>query len=87
MFRVVLKFFGANANAPFVSWVYQNSQPLIHPFEGIFPTVGSRGAFTIEISALIALLVFALISRLIQSFVQGLHSSAAKTTSKSKSED
>lgn len=57
--RILLKFFGANPLTPFVVWVYETSKPLLTPFEGIFPSATARGGFTLEVSALFALLVYA----------------------------
>ncbi|MDC3413581.1 YggT family protein [Aquibacillus sp. 3ASR75-11] len=59
--RIVLKLFGANEVAPFVSWTYQTSAPLLYPFEGIFPTRSLDGGFIIEFSSLFALIVYTLI--------------------------
>ncbi|MCP8615451.1 YggT family protein [Salirhabdus salicampi] len=59
--RIVLKLFGASTNAPFVQWIYKTSQPLLHPFEGIFPTKVLDGNFIIEFSSLFALLMYSLI--------------------------
>lgn len=58
--RVLLKFFGANPVAPFVSWVYQTSDSLLSPFQGMFPVTHLPVGFTIEFSALFGLLIYAL---------------------------
>jgi len=60
--RVLLKLLGANVAAPFVNWVYETSQPLLYPFEGMFPTPRLRTGSVIEFSALFALIVYALIA-------------------------
>lgn len=59
--RVVLKLFGASSAAPFVQWVYNTSQPLLYPFEGIFPTTTLDGRFIIEFSALFAFIIYTLV--------------------------
>jgi uncharacterized protein YggT (Ycf19 family) len=64
--RIILKFFGANAATPFVTWVYNTSQPLLEPFEGMFPSAQIEGGFIIEISALIGLIVYAVIGYVIE---------------------
>lgn len=69
--RILLKLLGASTIAPFVRWVYQTSQPLLSPFEGMFPS--SRlpgGPFTLEFSALFALIIYGLVGYLIS---EGLH--------------
>jgi uncharacterized protein YggT (Ycf19 family) len=84
--RLILKFLGANPSTPFVSWVYSVSYPLIYPFQGIFPSSIIQGRFYIEISALVALLVYALIDYLIGEFVNFLnyHSSTYYTRTQVK---
>lgn len=62
--RFILKFFRAGL-APFVSWVYETSQPLINPFVGIFPNPVITGGFVIEFSSLIALVVYTIIGYLL----------------------
>jgi uncharacterized protein YggT (Ycf19 family) len=59
--RVVLKALGANPAAGFSQLVYSVSAPLVLPFQGIFPTpVTSRSV--LELSALVAIVVYALIA-------------------------
>ena len=66
--RILLKLIGANTVAPFVKWVYETSQPLLGPFQGMLPSAtvpGTPGRFTIELSALFAFLVYAFLAYLI----------------------
>lgn len=58
--RVLLKFLGANQVAPFVRWVYETTQPLLRPFEGMFPTPRVEGGFVLEFSALFAIVAYAI---------------------------
>lgn len=60
--RVILKLFAANPVAPFVNWVYGTSEPLIAPFQGMFPASQLTGGSIIEFSSLFALLVYAFIA-------------------------
>lgn len=64
--RIILIFFDANTFVPFVSWIYQLSNPLIAPFSGIFPIHNFEGRFVIEISALTALIVYGLIGAVVE---------------------
>lgn len=64
--RIILKLFGASTAAPFVVWVYNTTDPLLSPFEGMFPSPELEGQFVIEFSALFALLVYAFIGYLIR---------------------
>lgn len=60
--RIILKLFGARAAAPFVSWVYATTAPLLQPFAGMFPSPVIEGRFIIEFSALFALIAYAVIA-------------------------
>ena len=58
---MVLKALGANPVAGFSQLIYSVSAPLVLPFQGIFPTpVTSRSV--LELSALVAIVVYALIA-------------------------
>lgn len=67
--RIVLKLLGAYASAPFVSWVYETTNPLLQPFIGMFPSPNIEGRLVIEFSALFALLIYATIGYLIRALV------------------
>ena len=68
-FRIILKLFGASASAPFVSWIYETTQPLLTPFIGAFPSPRLEGGLVIEFSSLFALIVFAFVGYLIDNLV------------------
>lgn len=57
-FRFIFRLLGANPSAPFVSWLYDTTDPLINPFRGIFPTPRIEGMFAVEFTTLLALLVY-----------------------------
>ncbi len=67
--RIILKLFGASTSAPFVSWVYETTNPLLRPFLGMFPSPRLEGGFIIEFSALFGLLVYAFIGYLIEQII------------------
>lgn len=67
--RVLLKLLGASTAAPFVTWIYQISQPLLKPFEGMFPSEKLTGGFVIDFSALFALLVYGVLGYLIEEII------------------
>lgn len=69
--RVLLLLFGANPANGFVAWVYDNSQPLVAPFQGIFPTV-SQGRFIVDFSALFAMVVYAFVVWLVNELIDYL---------------
>lgn len=59
--RIIFRLFGANPSATFVHWVYVTSNTLLEPFRGIFlPTTIGRG-YVLDFTALIALLIYALL--------------------------
>lgn len=68
--RIVLKILGANTAAPFVLWIYDTSKPLLAPFTGMFPSENISGGFIIEFSALFALVIYALVSYLIEELIE-----------------
>ena len=68
--RIIFEMFGANPSTPFVSWLYDVSRTLLYPFQGIFPSPVLRGGFILDMSAVVALLVYALIAYLISELVR-----------------
>jgi uncharacterized protein YggT (Ycf19 family) len=59
--RVFLLAFSANRGAGFVDFIYRTSADYLQPFRGIFPTknVGETGY--LDISALFAIIIYALV--------------------------
>jgi len=72
--RLVLRFFSANPIAPAVAWLYDFTGWLIQPVNFIFPNI-VVGSGVFDIVALIAIvfyaLIFMVILRLLQSFLNG----------------
>lgn len=64
--RAVFRLLGANPRAGFANFLYQLTAPFVAPFRGIFsePSFGSRrfGDPTLELSALVAIIVYALLA-------------------------
>jgi hypothetical protein len=58
--RIILKIIGANAESLFASFIYGFSYLFLFPFEGLVGTPASGGA-VLEISSVIAMLVYALL--------------------------
>lgn len=59
--RIILKLLGASTNAPFVSWVYENTKSLLAPFQGMFPQADLAPRLTLEFSSIIAIVVYSVI--------------------------
>ena len=58
--RIILKIIGANAESLFASFIYGFSYLFLFPFEGLVGTPTSGGV-VLEISSIIAMLVYALL--------------------------
>jgi hypothetical protein len=75
--RFFFRLLGANPDSTIVSWVYHVSAPLVTPFAGIFgqplTTEGVVVASVFEISALIALIVYAAIAGLLLQLFYSYH--------------
>lgn len=69
--RVFLKFFGASTTAPFVTWVYKTTEPLLYPFVGIFPNPQLTG-FVLEFSSLFALVIYSLVGYFISDLISNM---------------
>jgi uncharacterized protein YggT (Ycf19 family) len=59
--RMVLKLLAANPHAGFSSFIYSVSDALLVPFRGILPTTTVSGQSVFEMSALIAIIIYALV--------------------------
>lgn len=60
--RLVLKLFGASTGAPFVSWIYETSEPLLYPFRGMFASPVLEEGIVIEFSTMFAMIAYALVA-------------------------
>lgn len=56
--RFVARLFGANAQAPFIAWLYETTEPLLAPFLHVFPSPSVKGNFVLEFSTLFAIFVY-----------------------------
>ncbi len=59
--RVILKLIGANPGNPFASLVYNFTGLFLAPFNGLVPTPAADG-LVLEISSIIAIIVYALLA-------------------------
>jgi uncharacterized protein YggT (Ycf19 family) len=67
--RMILKLLAANPDAGFTSLIYSVTQPFVALFQGVFPDSESRGN-VLELSSLLAILVYALIAFALASLVR-----------------
>ena len=70
--RFVLRLFGANETATFVSWLYETSAVLLAPFRGIFPAQTLENNVVLELSTIFAMIVYGLLGMLLVAAVQAL---------------
>jgi uncharacterized protein YggT (Ycf19 family) len=66
--RVFLKLIGANAESPFANLVYNVTNLFLMPFAGLTGTPAA-GGMVLEISTLIAIVVYALVAWLVERLV------------------
>jgi uncharacterized protein YggT (Ycf19 family) len=67
--RILLKLMVANPQAPFAQFVYGVTQPFLFPFIGLTSTPAANGV-VLEISSIIALFAYALLSLLIERLIR-----------------
>jgi len=70
LLRFVFKIAGANANQPLVAALYGITEPLIRPFQGIFPE--PQGPPVLDVAALLAIVFLFLIGALIVALVRAI---------------
>src|SRR5438876_4320452 len=75
LLRFVLKLMAANANQPLVSGLYGVTEPLVRPFQGIFPE--PAGPPVLDLAALLAVVFFFLIAALVVALVRAITSARA----------
>ena len=75
LLRFVLKLTGANAQQPLVSGLYGITEPLVRPFQGIFPE--PAGPPVLDLAALLAVAFFFLIAALLVAIVRAITSPRA----------
>ena len=68
--RFILKFAAANPDQPLVSALYGITEPLVRPFQGIFPAVTSP--VVVDIPALLAILFLFGIAALVVALVRAV---------------
>lgn len=67
--RFILKLLAANPDAGFSNLIYAITQPFVLLFQGVFPDAATRGSI-LEVSTLLAILVYALLAWGIASMVR-----------------
>ena len=70
LIRFALKLLGANAGQPLVAALYAVTEPLVRPFQGIFPQ--ANGPVVIDLPALLAIVFLFLIAALIVALTRAI---------------
>ncbi len=63
--RFVLKLLAANPQAGFASFIYGVTAPLVAPFNGLLGNPSASAGYQLEVTSLVALLIYALIGWLL----------------------
>lgn len=71
LFRFVFKLAGANASQPLIAALYGFTEPLVRPFQGIFPEPRTP-AVVIDVAALLAIVFLFLVGWLIVALVRAI---------------
>jgi uncharacterized protein YggT (Ycf19 family) len=72
LLRFIFKLTGANANQPLIAALYGATEPLVRPFQGIFPE--PQGPPVLDIAALLAIAFLFLVALLIVALVRAITS-------------
>lgn len=68
--RIVLLFFGANPSAEFTTLIYGWSNPLVAPFQGVFPNVMGSAGGVLDAAAILAMVVYAIGARVAEAVLR-----------------
>jgi len=70
LIRLVLRLLAANPNATFTSLMYQLSYPFVAPFQGVFPSPAASQGSVLELSSVLAIIVYALLAYFIVRLIE-----------------
>jgi uncharacterized protein YggT (Ycf19 family) len=70
LLRFTFKLLGANSNQPLIVALYGATEPLVRPFQGIFPE--PQGPPVLDIAALLSILFLFLVALLIVALVRAI---------------
>ena len=61
LIRAILELLAANPDAGFTNLIYTITDPLVAPFQGVFPSPQSHGS-VLDLAAILAIIVYALLT-------------------------
>ena len=70
LLRIIFKLTGANSNQPLIRALYGATEPLVRPFQGIFPE--PQGPPALDIAALLSIVFLFLVALLIVALVRAI---------------
>ncbi len=70
LLRIIFKLTGANSNQPLILALYGATEPLVRPFQGIFPE--PQGPPVLDIAALLSIVFLFLVALLIVALVRAI---------------
>jgi uncharacterized protein YggT (Ycf19 family) len=70
--RIVLLLFAANPAAGFSSWIYALTTPLVAPFYGVFPGASPGQGHVLDMTAILAMFVYAVLARVVGAVLRAL---------------
>ncbi len=68
--RLVLKFVDASPDHAFSNWIFENSEPIIKPFQGLVQENYEIAGFNVELTSLVAIICLGLISYILSQMVK-----------------
>ena len=68
--RIVLLLLAANPDAGFSSWIYALTAPLVAPFQGVFPSASPGQGHVLDMTAILAIVVYAIAARVVGAVVR-----------------
>jgi len=72
LIRIILLLLSANPDAPFSNWIYDWTAPLVAPFQGVFPNAAGNQGVILDVGAILAMIVYALLARLLEAALRVL---------------
>lgn len=68
--RLVLKFVDADPENAVAKWIFENSEQIIAPFRGLVQESYTVGGFNVELTSLVAIVCFGIISYILSQMVK-----------------
>ena len=76
--RFILKALGANELSEFAQWIYTISQSFLAPFANIFPSPTVGSGYVVELSTILAMVVYAILGYIAEEVVNHLEDAFTK---------